>query len=109
MFTTHDRDTIEKIQAKFDDERCSRVAQLMSVMSNPVRFHILCALSCDVFTVSELVELTGAGLSNVSQQLKIMTLAGYLVKERRGKQIFYRLQEDRIRILLEQLEQLFPV
>jgi DNA-binding transcriptional ArsR family regulator len=109
MIEAHDNEIIERIKAKFNDERCDQVAQLMSVMSNPIRFHLLCALSCESFTVSELVELTGAGVSNVSQQLKIMTLAGYLRKERRGKQTHYILQEQRISLLLDQLEQLFPV
>ena len=66
-------------------------------------------LSCQSFTVSELVELTGAKTSNVSQQLKIMLLAGYLVKQRRGKKIYYELREKRITFLLDQLENLYPV
>jgi ArsR family transcriptional regulator len=104
-----DNEVFERIRQKFDDNRCAKVAQLMSVMSNPVRFHILCALSCQSFTVSELVELTGAKTSNVSQQLKIMLLAGYLVKQRRGKKIYYELKEKRITFLLDQLEDLYPV
>ncbi len=100
--------TITQIRLKFSEQRCTQVAQLMAVMSNPIRFHILCALRCEPFTVSELVEITEAGVSNVSQQLKMMLLAGYLVKERRGKRIYYKLQEQRIALLLNQLEELFP-
>ncbi|MCF7953986.1 MAG: metalloregulator ArsR/SmtB family transcription factor [Spirochaetales bacterium] len=109
MENTHKTETIEKIKARFSEDRCSQVARMMSIMSNPIRFHILCALSFEPFTVSELVELSGARLSNVSQQLKMMTLAGYLVKERRGKQIYYQLQEKRISQLLGELEKMFPV
>jgi DNA-binding transcriptional ArsR family regulator len=99
---------ITQIRSKFSEQRCSQISQLMAVLSNPVRFHILCALRYQPFTVSELVELTEARVSNVSQQLKMMLLAGYLAKERRGKQIYYKLQEQRIALLLNQLETLYP-
>ena len=80
---------------------------MLSIMSNPVRFHILCALERDSFSVSELVELTGGKLSNVSQQLKMMTLAGYVRKERLGKLSIYTLSDDRIGELIKKLEELF--
>jgi DNA-binding transcriptional regulator PaaX len=38
-----------------------------------------------------------------------MLLAGYLVKQRRGKKIYYELKEKRITFLLDQLEDLYPV
>ncbi len=98
---------IKHIKARFADIRCSRVEQVIGTMSNPVRFHILCALSEQPFTVSQLVEICGANTSNVSQQLKMMWMAGYLDKERRGKQIHYRLKDDRILQIIRFLEGLF--
>ncbi len=100
---------IEKIKSRFSEDRCSQVERMMSIMSNQVRFHILCALNFEAFTVTELVEITGAQVSNVSQQLKMMTLAGYLEKERKGKQIYYHLKEKRISQLIHELEDMFPI
>lgn len=98
---------MRSIKERFDEERCSQVERMLSIMSNPVRFHILCALARETFSVSELVELTGGKLSNVSQQLKMMTLAGYVNKERLGKQSIYSLRDIRICELIKKLEDLF--
>lgn len=99
---------IETIKARFASIRCSRVEQMINTMANPVRFYILCALSQQPFTVSELVELSSSTLSNVSQQLKMMWVAGYLDKERQGKQIYYQLRDERIAKIISYLETLFP-
>ncbi len=98
---------IASIKERFDENRCLMVERMLSIMSNPIRFHILCALMRDSFSVTELVELTDSKLSNISQQLKMMSLAGYIVKERRGKQSIYSLQDERVRRLIETLEELF--
>jgi DNA-binding transcriptional ArsR family regulator len=37
----------------------------------------------------------------------MMTLAGYISKERQGKQIIYTLKDGRIRELIHKLEELF--
>ena len=98
---------MKSIKERFDENKCTQVERMLSIMANPVRFHILCALVRESFSVSELVELTGGKLSNVSQQLKMMTLAGYIRKERRGKQSIYTLSDEIIRKLIEKLEELF--
>ena len=103
-----DGNIMDVIKARFASVRCTNVEQLLSIMANPIRFHILCALSMQQFTVNELVDLSGANLSNVSQQLKMMWMAGYLDKERNGKQIYYRLKDDRIEKIIRFFETLFP-
>lgn len=95
------------IIARFNNEKCLNVERMLSIMSNPIRFHILCALAMDTFTVTELVYLTKGKVSNISQQLRIMTLAGYLAKERKGKQIYYSIADIRIIELIHFLEHLF--
>lgn len=97
-------DEIKRIRERFQDVRCAQVEKLLSVLSNPLRFHMLCALSQGEFSVSELVSITDAKLSNVSQQLKIMTMAGYLEKTRQGKQILYQLKDKRIEGMIRFLE-----
>lgn len=98
---------IETVKARFDENRCALVERMLSTMSSPVRFHILCALAQGPFTVTELVKISDSKLSNVSQQLKMMALAGYVKKERDGKKSIYSLQDDRIRVLIEKLEEIF--
>jgi len=83
------------------------VEHLLGILANPLRFHILCALTYGAFTVGELVELCGANLSNVSQQLKLMWLGGMVSKEKRGKTVHYALADQRIEKLISVLETLF--
>ncbi|MBN2658043.1 MAG: winged helix-turn-helix transcriptional regulator [Spirochaetales bacterium] len=101
------QELINQIQSRFVVERCEQVEQLLMIMSNPVRFHILCAVSQGAFTVTELVSICGSKLSNVSQQLKIMTLSGFLEKERDGKQMYYKLKDQRVLKLIDYLETLY--
>jgi DNA-binding transcriptional ArsR family regulator len=106
--TSADRlEMISGIKERFNDIRCSRVMQLINIMSSPVRIHILCALTRHEFTVNELVDICDATVSNVSQQLKMMWMAGYLNKQRRGKQIYYSLKDERIADLIGFLEELY--
>ena len=109
MDESHRVEVIESIKARFTDIRCSRVMHLINIIANPVRIHILCALTQQPFSVTELVEIADSTLSNVSQQLKMMWMAGYVEKERRGKQIVYRLADQRISELIAFLEGLYPV
>lgn len=105
---TTDKDLeIKQIKERFQDVRCAQVEKMLSIISNPLRFHILCALTKGQFSVSELVEITDAKLSNLSQQLKMMTLAGYLDKERHGKQIIYQLKDERIASMIDYLEGIY--
>jgi DNA-binding transcriptional ArsR family regulator len=104
---THKAQVLAEVMEKFDKNQCALVEKMLSIMSNPVRFHILCALEKESFSVSELMALSNSQLSNISQQLKMMTLAGYIGKERQGKQIIYTLKDNRIRQLIHTLEQLF--
>ncbi len=104
---TYKEQILAEVKDRFDRNRCSQVENMLSIMSNPVRFHILCALDKASFSVSELMSLSGSRVSNVSQQLKMMTLAGYISKERQGKQIIYTLSDPRIRHMIRTLEELF--
>ncbi len=90
-----------------NDERCAKVLDMFSLFSNELRFKILCALSEGDYCVHELAEKTGGNRSNLSQQLKMLTLAGYLTREREGKQVYYRLEDEKIKKTIEFLHALF--
>lgn len=99
---------IEEIKNQYSEKRCTDVQQLLSTMANSIRFRLLCALRSRSFTVSELVEITDSNLSNVSQHLKMMWMAGYINKVRHGKQVLYNLSDRRIVDVLEIVEAMYP-
>jgi DNA-binding transcriptional ArsR family regulator len=90
-----------------NQNKCAQVLSMFSLCSNPVRFKILCLLDAGDLCVSEIVTALDAKYSNISQQLKILTLAGYLDKYRVKKSIYYRLQDSRIKEILQFLRDKF--
>jgi DNA-binding transcriptional ArsR family regulator len=92
-----------------DQEKCDYFLNLLSLISNEYRFKILCLLSDGDFCVADITELVGGKASNISQQLKILTLANYIAKRREGKLIYYSLKDQRIRRLLDFLHSLWDI
>lgn len=93
----------QEIQSEFkaNNALCQQVIGLFQLISNKSRFRILCILSRGEFCVNDIAEIVGEGkLSNISQQLKILTLAGMVERRREEKRIIYRLVDDRVRDLI---------
>ena len=75
------------------------------MIANKARFRILCLLREDWFSVNEIVEVIQAGkLTNISQQLKMLTLAGLIEKKKESRQVFYTLKDEAIREMIDFLE-----
>jgi len=71
-------------------------------MSNKTRFRIVCLLSRGEFCVNDIMEVVNEGkLSHVSQQLRMLRLAGIVQKRRSNKLIFYAIKDERVRRLIE--------
>jgi ArsR family transcriptional regulator len=95
------------VKAKFKSQEavCHKVLSTLSLFANKSRFRILCALCEGEFCVSELVEAVCLGkVSNISQQLKMLTLAGLIESSRKNKNIIYRLKDERVRAIVKFLE-----
>ena len=99
---------IDEIKGQYSERRCTDVHQLLTTLANPIRFRLLCALRTNSFTVGELVEITDSQLSNISQHLKMMWMAGYITKRRDGKQVYYSLENDHVIQVIAHLEELYP-
>ena len=95
------------IEAFASPERCQRVADTLSLIANPRRLRILCMLTERDRSVDELVQGTGSTFSATSQQLKLLTLAGFLERRREGRQIFYRLKDETVLSILHHLKSLY--
>ena len=80
---------------------------MFPLFSNRYRFKILCVLNEGDFCVHEITRLVGGHTSNISQQLKLLSLAGYLEKNREQKLIYYHLADARIKRLLRFLQKQF--
>ncbi len=83
------------------------VSSLLKQASHPQRLLILCLLVEGEKSVGEIEKGCGASQSAVSQFLKAMRLEGLIESRRDGKQVFYRIQDDRLIKLMKALYSIF--
>ena len=77
--------------------------RLMKVLSNRDRLLLLCQLSQGEKSVGELETLLGIRQPTLSQQLGVLRNEGLVQTRREGKQIIYRVVDERAQRLLETL------
>ena len=75
-------------------------AKLFRGFADPSRFAILELLREGARSVSEVVDATGLGQSNVSNHLACLLDCGLVEREQRGRFAFYRLADPRVGQLL---------
>jgi len=81
---------------------CDRVVTLLHLISNKARFRIICLLSQGEFCVHDIMDVVDEGkLSNISQQLGMLRLAGIVQKRRSNKLILYAIKDEGVRGLIE--------
>ncbi len=68
-----------------------REAEVFKAIGNPMRLAIVKALADGERCVNQLAEATGGDLSSVSLHLTRLRHAGVVVREQRGKRVFYSL------------------
>ncbi len=91
-----------------DRERCTEVIGTLSLLANERRLRILCALNEEDLSVAQIARAVGGRISGVSQQLKMLTLAGHLERRREEKSVIYHLRDPRVRRILHFLKGQFP-
>lgn len=91
---------------KENEKVCEKVLNVFALISNKTRFRILCLLKEDDFCVNDIVNILQLGkISNISQQLRLLTMADILEKRREKKQVFYHLKDEKIRKMIAFLEE----
>ncbi|HEX6468254.1 MAG TPA: metalloregulator ArsR/SmtB family transcription factor [Streptosporangiaceae bacterium] len=80
-------------------------AKIGKALANPVRLVLLDLLAQRECSVEELAEEAGMKVGNTSAQLKVLTSAGLLATRRSGTRVFYRLADDGVGTLVEQVQE----
>lgn len=86
---------------KFNKENYSKPAKRFKALGHPLRLWIAQQLMNEEHCVQELVAQTDFDFSTVSQHLNAMKEVDILADEKRGKQVFYRLNCECVRSFLE--------
>jgi DNA-binding transcriptional ArsR family regulator len=89
-------------QTLISDQAAVALAATFSVLGDPTRVRLLDALARRELCVCELAELIGSSESAVSHQLRLLRSLRLVRSRRSGRMIFYRLDDDHIRQLLDQ-------
>jgi DNA-binding transcriptional ArsR family regulator len=77
------------------------LARVFAGISEPARLHILLLLLECEYNVSELVSRTGISQGRVSIHLQCLRHCRFVTSERRGKFVYYRVRDERVRALIQ--------
>lgn len=69
--------------------------QSLKALSHPIRLKILCILSRDEYSVTEITDSVGTSQSNISQHLSMLRDHGVLKSRKQANQVYYRLTDAR--------------
>ncbi|EKR19726.1 ArsR/SmtB family transcription factor [Leptospira interrogans] len=72
-----------------------QILSALKALSDETRIRILHILSLSPLNVQEITEVLRMGQSRVSRHLKILTDAGFLIPEREGSWVYYRIPEEK--------------
>ena len=83
-----------------NSEMISELAALFKVLADPTRIRLLSALSASELCVCDLCALLGMSLSAMSHQLALLRGARVVSTTRKGKVVWYALDNDHVAALL---------
>jgi ArsR family transcriptional regulator len=105
---------LPRLDEPMDDATWSRIrdnaqtaSDFLKAISHEGRLMILCSLANGEKSVTELESMLSSRQAAVSQQLSRLRLEGLVTARRDGKQIYYRLTDDRARVIIERVYELF--
>jgi ArsR family transcriptional regulator, lead/cadmium/zinc/bismuth-responsive transcriptional repressor len=91
-----------KKEFQSNEALCGTLIDVFQLISNKCRFRIICTLTRGDFCVNDIAEIIGeTKVSNISQQLKMLRLAGIVTARREEKRVVYSLADERIRGMVE--------
>jgi DNA-binding transcriptional ArsR family regulator len=88
-------------RALVSPDAATELAETFSLLGDPTRTRILHALSVEELCVSDLAGLLGISPSAASHQLRLLRDRRLVAVRREGKHLYYHLQDDHIRTLVE--------
>ena len=82
------------------------LARVFAGISEPARLQILLLLLEGEYNVGELVSRTGISQGRVSVHLQCLRHCGFVTSERRGKFVYYRVRDGRVKELIRVAQEL---
>ena len=89
---------------KFPEHDQQQIIPALKMLGEPNRLRILCGLGLKCRPVTDIVNATGLGQTNVSFHLRVLREAGFVRAERRGPFIYYCLTDTELLRILHDLK-----
>jgi DNA-binding transcriptional ArsR family regulator len=99
----------EATAIKLDSMQASaaKAAAVLRALAHEGRLLLLCQLSQGEHGVGELEALLGIRQPSLSQQLGVLRRQGLIAARREGRQVRYRIADDKVLALLQRLYELY--
>ncbi len=89
---------------KFPEHDQEQIIPALKVLGEPNRLRILCGLGLECRPVTDIINATGLGQTNVSFHLRVLREAGFVRAKRRGAFIYYCLADTELLRILHDLK-----
>jgi DNA-binding transcriptional ArsR family regulator len=90
-----------------DTKKIAVTAKMLKAMANEKRLTVLKLIADDEMSVGAIEKAIGLSQSALSQHLALLRAAGVVKTRRRAQTIYYALQDERVKQMLDLLQQLF--
>jgi len=94
-------------KARQMQENAQEAADFLKVLSNSTRMQVACRLVHGERSVRELEDSLRIRQPGLSQQLAALRAAGLIAARKQGRKVYYRLADDRVRVLIGTLYDMF--
>ena len=94
-------DFAEHRRVKISDDDLFRMVELFKVLGDPTRMRILFLISAAEICVGDMAKKLNISESAVSHHLKILRLNRLVRRHRDGKSIYYELNDNHVRAIIE--------
>ncbi len=84
-------------------EAAKELSIVLSSVSNPTRFLIMCLLSEKEMYVGQLIDELGTSKGNISQHLRILTDRGLIINRKEGNRVYYSVKHGKEKELIIKL------
>ncbi|NDU92331.1 MAG: winged helix-turn-helix transcriptional regulator [Ferrovum sp.] len=91
----------------FPEHSQTQIISAFRALGEPNRLRILCSLGLECRPVTDIINSTGLGQTNVSFHLRVLREAGFVRAERRGAFIYYCLADTELLHILHDLKHWF--
>lgn len=100
--TCVDENKVKNVQQKLSDQSPIEVAKIFKALSDETRIKIAYALSIeDELCVCDVANIVGATIATTSHHLRLLKNLGLAKYEKKGKLVYYSLDDDHVRQLIE--------